>query len=558
MSLSVPQEPFLATLFQLWERHPNKTLIRQYLDGPQEATVAQFLHDVLTAREKIWTTLSSDARGHLRDEGTNVFVALLVGPEYPFFVLVFALYSLGVVTVPLSPAIRPDEALYFLKLCHTSLVITSSNTQRKGDNISNTSGILNLTIDMPPQVEQGSHFHMQLEHTARINPQKGFVLLYTSGTTGPPKGILLSRAAAESGITGMIQKMGFNTSDTYAHYSPVHWIAGFRHGLSTILGGACLELCASVFSSDWMLDRWERMAQGDAGITCWHPVPSVLQSVGDSLEAVRKTGPIGSARIPPAIRAFWRDLREGKPLTIAYGLTEMMGFVSISDWQSDDDVPPDCCGSVCPNTELIIHDGELCIKSPLLLERYLSEDPEVMKKAFTAEGYYKTGDLGKLEGDQVFVFGRASHDVIRFDGWKLMAPDVESELAEHPLISQAVVVGVNDCSVGQRVAALAIVDDTSLGDRRVQLPALRRWLAIERRMNAYKLPTLLRLIGKQHELPSTPSGKVLKPKIRDLFFSSEALGRGLIQLYDLDAREGEIGNRPFDWAGIQAKAVVEA
>jgi hypothetical protein len=101
MSLQVPREPLLCTLFQLWESHPTKILIRDYSSARQQASVGQFLYDVLTTRERILSSLDPDVQDRLNDAETDVFVAVLVGPGYTFAVLAFALYSIGAVIVPL-------------------------------------------------------------------------------------------------------------------------------------------------------------------------------------------------------------------------------------------------------------------------------------------------------------------------------------------------------------------------------------------------------------------------------------------------------------------------
>lgn len=143
--------------------------------------------------------------------------------------------------------------------------------------------------------------------------------------------------------------------------------------------------------------------------------------------------------------------------------------------------------------------------------------------------------------------------VIRFCGWKILAPEVESELAKHPFISEAIVLGIQDTSAGQLVAALVVINDDTPEGNSLELSAVRRWLAVERQMNAYKLPTVLRLVTKNQELPMTLSGKFIKRRIRDIFFNQEELKSDRVQVHDLSTNEPDIGGRPFDWAGIQAK-----
>ncbi|KAF5860617.1 hypothetical protein ETB97_001321 [Aspergillus alliaceus] len=571
MSLQIPREDLLSILFQLWQKNPTKSLIRDVSGTGYEASVEQFLYDILTTRERILTFLDTDIKDQLNSPDTDIFVGVLVGPGYAFAVIALALYSIGAVVVPLSLGVHPSEAKYFLQLCHTTLLLTVPTSDSHAQSISTTTNIPTLTITTtqsprPPNVT----FTLQAPSAPKLNPEKGFVLLYTSGTTGPPKGVLHSRRAAEIGLTTNIKTLGLTTADTWLHYSPVHWVGGWVSMFHSLLSGACLEFCASVFSPEWLLSQWEKKAGSNESPTAMYLVPSVLEAVGDKVEAVRRDGPperferileglgamrviySGSMRVTSPLRDYWRELRGGRPLMIMYGMSEVIGFVASNDWDDWGEMPPECCGRVRENVEVRVDgEGELCIRGPSVFTRYISEDPRIMDGVFDEDGYWNSGDVGKVEGGLVYVFGRASHDVIRFAGWKLMAPEVESELAEHPLVSQAIVVGVQDSSVGERVAALVVVSGDS-AESELNLSTLRKWLAIKRHMNAYKLPTVLRVVRKGLELPMTASGKIIKPKVREIFFNRGELDSSRVQTHDLSVRESDIGNRPFDWAGIQA------
>ncbi|OGM51309.1 putative AMP dependent CoA ligase [Aspergillus bombycis] len=592
--LQVPREPLLTLLFQVWKSHPTKTIIRDLSDG-YETTVGEFLNDILVTRGRILESLAPEVKVRLRSADTDVFVGVLVGPGHEFAVLAFALYSIGAVIVPLcklfpspfsstdilpnthvsplAPALHPDEGKYFLGLCNAALIITVPSTRSKAEAISDLTGIPALEINVTELVRPTAlHFALQPEGEPLINADKGFVLLYTSGTTGTPKGVLHSRRGAETAYVTSIELFGLGPSDTWAHYSPVHWAAGWLFLFHTILAGACLEFCSSVFSPDWLLEQWEKKTGPEDGLTAVFLVPSGLQAVGAKLEAVRREGPperygrilqglrgmrviaSGGARVTPELRDEWMDLRGGKPLTVAYGMSEVLMFVVAADWNSNAVLPMDCCGRICRHVDLKINEaGEICIQTPPRFKRYISEDPTVMNGIFDADGYWKTGDMGKLEGDQLYVFGRASQDIIRFSGWKILAPEVESELAKHPLVSEAIVFGIQDTSAGQLVAALVVIRGDDSDKNSLDLLAVRRWLAVERRMNAYKLPTVLRVVSKNQELPMTLSGKFIKRKIRDIFFNQEELDSDRVHVHDFSTQEPDIGDRPFDWAGIQAK-----
>ncbi|KAB8237950.1 uncharacterized protein BDW43DRAFT_262676, partial [Aspergillus alliaceus] len=359
MSLQIPREDLLSILFQLWQKNPTKSLIRDVSGTGYEASVEQFLYDILTTRERILTFLDTDIKDQLNSPDTDIFVGVLVGPGYAFAVIALALYSIGAVVVPLSLGVHPSEAKYFLQLCHTTLLLTVPTSDSHAQSISTTTNIPTLTITTtqsprPPNVT----FTLQAPSAPKLNPEKGFVLLYTSGTTGPPKGVLHSRRAAEIGLTTNIKALGLTTADTWLHYSPVHWVGGWVSMFHSLLSGACLEFCASVFSPEWLLCQWEKKPGSNESPTAMYLVPSVLEAVGDKVEAVRRDGPperferileglgamrviySGSMRVTSPLRDYWRELRGGRPLMIMYGMSEVIGFVASNDWDDWGEMPP--------------------------------------------------------------------------------------------------------------------------------------------------------------------------------------------------------------------------
>lgn len=117
----------------------------------------------------------------------------------------------------------------------------------------------------------------------------------------------------------------------------------------------------------------------------------------------------------------------------------------------------------------------------------------------------------------------------------------------HHLIIDVIVLGVQDIKAGQRVAAL-IVADTESADQNnnLRLLELYRWLILERQVLAYQLPTMLRIVGKKQDLPLTGSGKIMKTKVRDIFFNEAELSSSTVEVFDVDVHYNRTSNRPFD------------
>jgi malonyl-CoA/methylmalonyl-CoA synthetase len=158
-------------------------------------------------------------------------------------------------------------------------------------------------------------------------------------------------------------------------------------------------------------------------------------------------------------------------------------------------------------------EGEVLIRTPIMFSKYLN-DEEATRNAIDEDGYYKTGDIARREGDFYFIQGRASIDILKSGGYKISALDVEREILGLDYIAEVMVVGVEDEEFGQRVAAAIVLRDDIREDLNIdQLRAdLRSSLA------GYKMPTLLRLVK---EIPKSATGKVIKKVLVNNLFRQE-------------------------------------
>ena len=169
-----------------------------------------------------------------------------------------------------------------------------------------------------------------------------------------------------------------------------------------------------------------------------------------------------------------------------------------------------------------------------MFSKYL-RDPEGTAKAHDRDGYFRSGDIARREGNYYFIIGRASLDIIKSGGYKISALDVERELLSMPYVAEAMVVGVPSEEYGQRVAALVSLQaeatrPASLRSNKI----LRHVLTIDdlrrdlrERLAGYKLPTLLRIVD--NELPKTITGKVQKKILGPRFFPVDYRERPEVQ-----------------------------
>ena len=180
---------------------------------------------------------------------------------------------------------------------------------------------------------------------------------------------------------------------------------------------------------------------------------------------------------------------------------------------------PGCVGNPLPGVEVQLVDeeenlvaddskpGQIHVRGPMVFSEYWKR-PEATAAAFTADRWFRTGDVAVREDAVYRILGRESVDIIKSGGYKVSALEIEEVLRTHERIEECAVVGVADEVWGQRVAAAVVLS----GDAELELEPLRAWC--KKLLAPYKVPTLLQTVS---ELPRNPMGKVTKPALVELF-----------------------------------------
>ena len=338
-------------------------------------------------------------------------------------------------------------------------------------------------------------------------------LLYTSGTTGAPKGVMLSHGNLlfVAGRTSWTKGSGLD--DRVYGVLPLSHVYGLSAVLmSTLYRGACLDL----------VPRFDAEAAARAlaedGITMFPGVPaiyahlmSLAQARGEALATpTLRYASVGGAPVDPALKAEVEAMF-GIPLQNGYGLTETSPTVSVTRHETP--CADDSTGQPLPGVELRVVDadghalpandvGELWVRGGLVMQGYY-RDPERTAEALTPEGWLKTGDLARLsEAGEVTIVGRLKELIIR-SGFNVYPAEVEAAIAGHPGVALAAVVGRHSRGNEEPVAfvqprpgaALAVAD-------------LAAYVA--ERLAPYKRPAEYIL---REALPMTPAGKVLKHQL---------------------------------------------
>jgi malonyl-CoA/methylmalonyl-CoA synthetase len=351
------------------------------------------------------------------------------------------------------------------------------------------------------------------------------MMLYTSGTTARPKGVLITHDNLTAQIGTLVRAWEWRADDRILHVLPLHHVHGIVNALCCAQWvGACCE-----FAPPRPRAIWQRLASGD--ITLFMAVPTIYRRLIDAWEAAGREERerwsegaagvrlmvSGSAALPVPTLERWEEIT-GHRLLERYGMTEIgmalgnplhgerragtvgQPFAGVEARIVDDDGQEAAPGA----------QGEIQVRGAQVFREYWRR-PDETAAAFTADGWFRTGDEGVVEDGYWRIVGRRSVDIIKSGGYKISALEIEAVLRRHEAVADAAVVGVPDEEWGERVCAVVTPAGGSPdGD------ALRAWC--KEQLAAYKVPKDLRVVDR---LPRNAMGKVTKPTLHRLFSDAE-------------------------------------
>ncbi|KIX98675.1 uncharacterized protein Z520_05976 [Fonsecaea multimorphosa CBS 102226] len=552
----LPNCPFFNKLLRLAHDAPSRTIISDVNLGVEKSRI-QLLTDVLEIRNDLLDTLDKKSREDLAHGSGRVFIAVLAAGGYEYTVAVLGVLALGAVVVPISPQAPLEEAYYFLEKAQCVVVLTASNLEQQGTNLEQAIRSQRKKPDfrkilIAPSLRSWHYQPHDIISSSdrQLNDNAPGSVIFTSGTTGKPKGALHRRAMIHEVARSLADHYKVTEDDRILHLMPVHHATGaYLSFFPFLICGACIEFRSGPFSAEWTWDRWKK-----GGVSFFTGVPTMYvrmmrhfqqqqqqqqsRAVPSRLSAPPSSSPptasldpataaaaatrirgmlCGTSALPRPVEEFWETLRGGKRILTRYGSTESGAAFKMA--LEPGNTPSGSVGTCAPGVEVRFADGgdegELLIKSPSMFMGYLS-DEAATRAAHDAEGFYKTGDIARREGDYYFILGRASVDILKSGGYKISALDIERECLGLPYINEVMVVGVEDAEWGQRIAAaVSLRDDQTTyschpsgsgSGKALTLAQLRKDLS--GKLARYKLPTILRVVDG--ELPKNATGKVSK------------------------------------------------
>ena len=474
------------------------------------ATEGAFTYrDLLQASGQVGTYLLSNTKD-LQEQR----VAFIVPSGFEYVAIQWGVWRAGGIAVPLCVSHPRPELEYVVADSGASIVIAHPQfeallrpvAEERGLRFILTQEIFSGNIGLLPEVE--------LDRRALI--------LYTSGTTGKPKGVVTTHRNIQAQVTSLISAWGWTSTDRILHVLPLHHIHGIVNVLTCALwAGAECHMMVKFDAQE----VWNRIVTGN--LTLFMAVPTIYVKLIAAWESAAVDRQLamseactrmrlmvsGSAALPVQVLEKWKNI-SGHFLLERYGMTEIGMALSNSLHQQR---LPGFVGKPLPRMEVRLVDengdlvspgkaGEIQVKGPGVFLEYWQK-PEATAKAFQ-EGWFRTGDWAIVENDNYRILGRISVDIIKTGGYKVSALETEEVLRTHPHILECAVVGVEDPEWGQRVcAALILKPSTSFS-----LETLRNWA--KERLAVYKVPTKILTV---EDLPRNAMGKVLKPKVAQLF-----------------------------------------
>lgn len=412
----------------------------------------------------------------------------------------------GTPAVPLNPKLGTRELAHVLRDSRPGAVVVAGDQE------------------LPPSLRDLPRVGVDLqapeaEVPAEPEPASPALIFYTSGTTGPPKGVVLPRRAVSSNLDNLTLVWQWTPDDVLTHGLPLFHVHGLVLGvLGPVRVGASLRHIGR-FSPESICEELER------GATMVFGVPMMYFDLAEAAEAgPRAARALARARLlvsgsaPLPLRDFQRIERAtGQRILERYGLTETLMNCAI---RADGERRPGYVGPPLPSVEVRLVDeddrpvdvlddetmGEVLVRGPNLFLEYLNR-PDAMA-ASLRDGWFRTGDLATRSGDGYFrIVGRRSTDLIKSGGFKVGAGEVEAALLEHPQVAEAAVTGEPDERLGERIVAWVVLR----GDR----PPSGRELEdhVANLLSPHKRPRRIRFLS---ELPRNEMGKVLKSALRSM------------------------------------------
>ncbi len=490
-------------LFERVRSHSARVALR-------DATGTSTYGDLLAAADRVAGALL-DGRSDL--DGASV--AYLVEPSFAWVAVTWGIWRAGGVAVPLALSHPAPELAYTVDDSKSVAAIASPTFAERLRGLAAERGLPFRTTEEALASPAASGPELDGERPALV--------VYTSGTTGQPKGAVLTHGNLEAQVRALVEAWGWTADDAILEILPLHHV----HGIVNVVGCALWSGArCDVLERFDAEETWQRIARGELTllmavptiyarlVAAWENASDERRHVLSEAAAKLRLMVSGSAALPVPTLERWREIT-GHVLLERYGMTEI-GMALSNPLEGER--RPGSVGRPLPGVDVHLVDeeghelgdgvsGEIEVRGASVFREYLGRE-EATRASFR-DGWFRTGDVAVREDDGYYrILGRSSVDIIKTGGEKVSALEIEAVLREHPRIAECAVVGLADPDWGEAVSAAVILRD----EDELPLAELRDWA--RERLASYKVPRRVLRVG---ELPRNAMGKVVKPEVARLF-----------------------------------------
>ncbi|XP_076825617.1 malonate--CoA ligase ACSF3, mitochondrial-like [Clavelina lepadiformis] len=522
--------PFAAAKFK------EKTAV---IDSNRSYTYLELLHLSFTVKDLLG-----------KDGGDGQRIAFLTPHDASYIVCQWASWLNKAIAVPLHSKHPLTELEYVLSNCQANTILSVDPHQEMADQLARKLNINHVPLPkellLHPKPPLGISVDDIDDEEVAKNPA---MIVYTSGTTGPPKGVVHNHSALHAQTSCMTEAWKWSDEDVALHVLPLHHVHGIINMLLCPLSVGATVVMEPQFNPKEIWDYF--LHNKDAAINVFMAVPTIYAKLIEYFEsnkmceeeAKSKCQDIrlmvsGSASLPTPILERWRNIT-GHTLLERYGMTEFgMGLTNSYDGRrvpgavglpfpgiSAKILRTDEHGRIDANKCIVRFDGgqvvdkmpgqegvdgELLIKSPSMFQGYWG-NKGATEESFL-DDWFVTGDTASFADDVFRISGRSSVDIIKSGGYKISALDIERLLLHHPSISEVAVVGIPDEIWGQKIAAILKLK----AGLEVSEKDLQNWC--RGRMANYKIPREMLFV---ENIPRNAMGKINKKQLIIKYFSDK-------------------------------------
>ncbi len=426
-------------------------------------------------------------------------------PNSPEFALAYyAAQKIGLVPLSLNVTYKAEEIEYIIADAAASAIVTAGAVAPNlpaRDRMRSVRHVIDAKDLGSLRGRPVRALERDREETAAI--------LYTSATTGRPKGVMLSHANIVSNAYATVHHLRMTPEDRGLCAVPMFHCFGHNFVMNSLVTAGALLVVQERFVPDRFLEAVRRH-----GITLFYGVPTMyilFLSMQQTLDfsSVRLFFS-AAATLPTDVERRWQE-RYGRPVVQGYGLTECSPFAA---WNHDYHIRPGSVGTPIENVEMKVVDtegrevpdgelGEILILGPNVMKGYFG-NPQATAEALR-DGWLHSGDIGYRDADGYYFLVDRVKDMINVSGFKVFPREVEEVLYRHEAVKEVAVVGIPDAVRGEAVKAFVVLREGTTATPESLQKICRDAIA------AYKVPESVEFIGA---LPKNPTGKILKKELR--------------------------------------------